>query len=138
MNVLIVSDFTYPRLGGVEVHISHLASNLASTHNHVNSVTVLTRHDDIVGERWSTDPQHKGDDQGGSFKPVLYIYTPMTTMGAGTSLVNFSVSCKHFHDVIKRRRINVVHTHASTSVMALEVALYCRLLSIPMVHTEHR
>ena len=123
VSIMLVSDFYPPRLGGVENHIHALSSSLISLPS-VSHCCVLTRHGSRVGHR----RLRTGVD-------VYYLPTP--ELAAGTSLATFCVSYCYFRSVMKRHSVTVVHTHASTSALSMEVSMYCLALSIPCLHTEH-
>ena len=122
LSVLLVSDFFYPRVGGVEVHIYQLAVSLIRLGL---KVTVLTHH-------------HK-NRQGYHYmgNGIKVYYNTMMTLYDDTSFPTLYGTLKFLREVCIRESVDIVHCHQSTSVTALECLMHARTLGLNTVYTDH-
>lgn len=78
----------------------------------------------------------KGVRYMGKFLKVYYCpYTPMSNIG--TIMPTLTVTFPLFRQIVIRERIDIVHAHQATSVMANECVVYSAALGIPTVYTDH-
>ena len=119
--ILMVSDFFYPRLGGVEMHIWSLSQCLRSAGH---KVVVLTREvDDRRGVRWMTNG-------------LKVYYLPCLVVGAiqvPTFVCNFPL----FRHIVLRESITLVHCHQSASPLAHACMMHAGTMGLPIAYTEH-
>lgn len=147
-----MSDFFYPRLGGVEMHIFCLASCLVRMGHHV----IIMTHG-YGGESNSADKDVKGSrcskrtgvrylavdipcNKTRASSPSSYIkvyHLPLTVMTDEDTLPTFLVSFPLLRWIWIRERIEVVHVHQATSTMANESVAYAAEMGLASVYTDH-
>lgn len=119
MKTLIISDFTYPQMGGVEKHIHDLGEALAK---HGCEVHVAT------GVKLSTPM---------STSQITYHTIPVQSLSCGVSLPCYSLEVLWLSKLHQTYGFDIVHCHQSYSVLALTGLLWARAAGIPAVLTEH-
>ena len=120
--ILMVSDFFYPRLGGVEMHIWSLSQCLLSQGH---KVVVLTRqYDDRRGVRWMTNG-------------LKVYYLPALIMGDAVALPTNLFNFPMFRQIVIREGITIVHAHQATAMMGHACMFHAGTMGIPCVYTDH-
>ena len=122
LSVLLVSDFFYPKLGGVEVHIYQLATSLIRLGL---KITVLTHH---FSNRQGVKYMGNG---------LKVYYNPMISIYDSTSCPILYGCFKKFREIVIKENINLVHCHQCTSVTAAECLMHARTMGLHTVYTEH-
>ena len=122
LSVLLVSDFFYPRVGGVEVHIYQLACSLLRLGV---KVTVLTH--------------HQKDRQGIKYmgNGIKVYYRPTVSLHDDTAVPIFFGAMKYFREVCIKEEVDIVHCHQASSVTTLECIIHGRTLGLRTVLTDH-
>jgi phosphatidylinositol N-acetylglucosaminyltransferase subunit A len=125
--VALVSDFFYPRLGGVEGHIWSLAQCLlARGHGAVV----------ITGSYWLPDGtrrvgvRHMTGGLRVYYLPLLPVFDQAVFPGYFTGLPLLRA-------ILARERVTLVHGHQTTSVLQHECLLQAQLLGYRTVYTDH-
>jgi len=116
--IALVSDWYYPRVGGIEYAINALARNLQ---HRGHDVHIVTGNPSAV--------QHPGNGDG---------FTVIRLKGR--FLAGALVSPKAFHDLyhtLRRGRYDIVHTHGLDSPMAMISLLLAKMIGIPALMTNH-
>jgi phosphatidylinositol glycan class A protein len=123
INVALVSDFYYPAVGGVELQIGELARYLASR---VNQVVVITH---CVGESACFGRQVVGN--------VSTYYLPWHYSSANVIYPTFILEYPEARSILRDEKIDLVHTHQSSSVLGICYGIFGYHLGLRVVHTEH-
>ena len=121
--VALVSDFFYPRLGGVEMHIWSLAQCLL---RRGHKVIVVTHH--YPGGREGVRCMTSG---------LKVYYCPLVTLVDQDSLPTFHAFLPLFRNILIRERVTIVHGHQATSTMTNECILYARTMGYAACYTDH-
>lgn len=120
--VAMVSDFFYPQLGGVEMHIWSLSQHLIRQGHKV--IVITHAYDDRKGVRYMSNG-------------LKVFYIPLRTFWRQGTLVTFMSWLPVFRDILLRERIEIVHAHGLPSNMAGEGMLFARALGRRVVYTDH-
>lgn len=120
--IALVCDFFYPRLGGVEMHIWSLSQNLIRLGHTV--VIVTHSYDNRRGVRYMSGP-------------LKVYYCPIVPMVDQVAMPTFTATLPLLRWIFRRERINVVHGHQATSVLANESMVYGAALGLATVYTDH-
>lgn len=120
--IAFVCDFFYPRLGGVEMHIWSLAQHLIRQGHKV--VVITHSYDSRKGVRYLPGP-------------LKVYYCPIIPMVDQDAFPTFSATLPLIRHILIRERIQIVHAHQATSVMANESLVYAAALGLPSVYTDH-
>jgi phosphatidylinositol N-acetylglucosaminyltransferase subunit A len=123
--ICLVSDFFYPRLGGVELHQYSLAQCLLRRGHKVIVITgTYGDHNQRQGIRYLTNglkvyycPQMSIYNQASL--PTLYSFFPL------------------FRQIAIREGVDIVHGHQTTSSLAHECILHARTMGLCAVFTDH-
>ena len=141
MKIALVSDFFYPRLGGVEMHIYSLAQCLIAQGH---KVIVVTHAYQTKSTSTSTSTNDKGKRAKSKRTGVRYLpgplkvyYCPILPMVDEDALPTFSATFPLLRYIFVREGIDVVHAHQATSTLANEAVAYATALNIPSVYTDH-
>ena len=121
LSVLLVCDFFYPRVGGVEVHIYQLAVSLVRLGCRVS---VLTHNDNRQGVKY----------MGNGVK--VYYNTMISLYDATTVPILYGVF-KYFREIVIKEEVDIVHVHQSTSVTAQECLMHARTMGLHTILTDH-
>ncbi len=126
MNIALISDFFYPRLGGVEMHIYSLAICL---HKQGHKVIIIThayqgKKTKRTGVRYLPGP-------------IKVYYCPILPMTDQDSLPTFCATLPILRYIWIREAIDVVHSHQATSTLAHEAIAYATELGLATVYTDH-
>lgn len=122
LSILLISDFFYPKIGGVEVHIYQLAVSLVRLGC---KVTVLTH--------------HRKNRQGIKImgNGIKVYFNPMITMYDDTTFPTIFGTLKVIREVVLLEKIDIIHCHQSTSVLSLESLMHSKALGLNTIFTEH-
>jgi len=122
LRIAMVCDFFYPRLGGVENHIYNLSQQLLARGHKV--IVVTHAYGGLKGIKYR--------DNG-----MKVYYCPIIPMTDEDALPTFTATLPLMRRIFIRERIQVVHSHQATSVMANEAIVYASALGIATVYTDH-
>ena len=122
LSILLISDFFYPRVGGVEVHIYQLAVSLIRLGC---KVTVLTH--------------HKKNRQGIKYmgNGIKVYFTPLMTLYDDSSLPILLGALKILREICYIEKVDIIHCHQSSSSLSLEGIFHSKLLGVNVVLSEH-
>lgn len=120
--VMMISDFFYPRLGGVEMHIWSLAQCLLDRGHKV--VVVTNQYGKRAGVRYMTN----------GLKVYYMPQLPFCEQASFPSLVCF---LPYLRQIIVREGVTIVHGHQATSTMCHENLFSAKVLGLPTVYTDH-
>ena len=120
--VALVSDFFYPSLGGVEVHIKEMSKVLEKL---VRKVIVITH-------CYPTDYYGPRDIDG-----VKTYYLPFLVITTNVIFPNYITDYPMAKEILLSEGIDIVHTHQSTSPLGLAFGIQGYHLGLRVVHTEH-
>ena len=122
LSILLVSDFFYPRIGGVEVHIFQLATSLIR-----------------LGCRVSVLAHHHKDRQGVRImgNGIKVYFNQLISLHDDTSYPILYGCHKVLREIVIKDKIDIVHFHQGTSVTSLECVLHSRTLGLRLVYTDH-
>ena len=123
----MTSEFFFPSVGGIENHIYSISQCLIKLGH---KVTVLTQ------ERPS-----KGAYGIRYISPGIKVYhIPCHFMKFGVIFPAITGGPLQvlFRDILIREKIDIIHIHASSSVLGIFISLFARFMKIPVVWTLHR
>ena len=122
LSILLIHDFFYPRIGGVEVHIFQLACALLR-----------------LGCRVSVLAHHHKDRQGLRImgNGIKVYFNQLISMHDDTSYPILYGCQKVMREIVIKDEIDIVHLHQGTSVTSLECLLHARTLGLRTVYTDH-
>ena len=122
LSILLISDFFYPKVGGVEVHIYQLAVSLIRLGC---KVTVLTH--------------HRKNRQGIKImgNGIKVYFTPKVTIYDDSSMPILYSAVKILREICYLEKIDIVHCHQSASCLSLEGIIHSKMLGKNVVFTEH-
>jgi phosphatidylinositol glycan class A protein len=122
LSVLLVSDFFYPKIGGVEVHIYQLAVSLIRLGC---KVTVLTH--------------HSQDRQGIKImgNGIKVYFTPLMTLYDGTSMPIMYGALKIIREICYVEKVDIIHCHQTASILSLEGVFHSKIIGKNVVFTDH-
>ena len=121
--VLMVCDFFYPQVGGVEGHIYALAQRLLARGSRV--VVMTHAYGARGGTRYLTDGLK-----------VYYVPRAPWLMDSDTFPTLFG-GFRVLRAIILREGVDVVHGHQTLSTMAQEAVLHAGTMGLPTVFTDH-
>ena len=118
----MISDFFYPRVGGVEMHIWSLSQHLIRLGHHVVIIT-----------------HGYGNRQGVRYMagPLKVYYCPFRPMVDQDIVPTFTATFPLLRWILHRERIQIVHGHQATSVLANESIVYGAELGLATIYTDH-
>lgn len=125
--VALVSDFFYPRLGGVENHIWSLAQELLKLGHKVIVITHAYK-----GRKGIHYLQ-----EGERTPPLKVYYCPIIPMTDEDCLPTFTATYPLLRWILIREQIEIVHAHQATSTLANESVVYAGVLGLASVYTDH-
>ena len=123
-SILLVCDFFYPRLGGVEMHIWSLAQCLL---RRGHKVIVLT-HAYAPGGRAGIRHMTNG---------LKVYYAPLMIMADQCALPLIFGLFPMLRDILIRERIDIIHGHQATSAMMHEALLHAGTMGLRVCYTDH-
>ena len=121
--MLMVCDFFYPQVGGVEGHIYALAQRLLARGSRV--VVMTHAYGARGGTRYLTDGLK-----------VYYVPRAPWLMDSDTFPTLFG-GFRVLRAIILREGVDVVHGHQTLSTMAQEAVLHAGTMGLPTVFTDH-
>ncbi|KAL0220837.1 hypothetical protein RCL1_000691 [Eukaryota sp. TZLM3-RCL] len=122
MNILLISDFFFPNIGGIEVHVLSLALYFQSIGH---CPVVLTR---------SHPPNYSGFVL--LFDKLPCYYLPFLTV-FGVSLPSRRSLFKQLSSISTKHRIDLIHLHQCFSPLSLLSCSLKKSLNVPFVFTHH-
>jgi phosphatidylinositol glycan class A protein len=125
LSIALVSDFFYPNLGGVEMHIYSLAYCLSELGH---KVTIITKSYD---NRQSVRYISLG---------IKCYYLPISSWPLGNIIYpvcTAGINLPLLRSILVREQITICHMHQTTSTLAIETSLYAWLMGITTVITDH-
>lgn len=127
--ICLVSDFCYPRLGGVEGHQYQLAQCLMRRGHRVVVVT----------GSYATDSGGSTGRQGVRYLTggLKVYYCPQMSVVNQASLPTLYTFFPLLRQILLRERVDIVHVHQTTSALAHEAVLHGRTMGYPVVFTDH-
>jgi phosphatidylinositol glycan class A protein len=134
--ICLVSDFFYPRMGGVELHQFCLAQGLIRLGH---KVIVLT------GSYEESNKNVKGVEdaphlrQGIRFMTngLKVYYCPVYAVHSQASLPLLYTLFPLFRNICLREKIQIVHGHQTTSALSHECLLHAKTMGLRTVYTDH-
>eukprot|EP01038_Epipyxis_sp_PR26KG_P005548 gene5548-7667_t len=120
--ICMVSDFFYPNLGGVEMHIWCLSQCLLQ---HGHKVIIITHsYDGRQGIRYMTNG-------------LKVYYLSLAVIYDQVILPTCLSFLPLFRNILIREKISIVHGHQSISPMAHECIMYARTMGYRVCYTDH-
>lgn len=125
VTVAMISDFFFPNVGGVEAHLYSLAFCLRKQGHKVIILTREREDFNLTGVRYYSNDLK-----------VYYISCPSMPSGI---ILPCIISCMSFliRDIMIREKVQVMHGHQSTSLLAIIAAFIATCMEIPYVLTQH-
>lgn len=120
--ICIISDFCYPRLGGVELHQYHLAQGLIRRGHKV--IMITTTYGARQGVRYMTNG-------------LKVYYCPEMPFIKGLALPVLFTFFPLFRHIAIREGIEIVHGHQTTATLAHNCIMYARTMGIKAIFTDH-
>lgn len=120
MRIAMISDFFYPKLGGVENHILNLSKELRKMSHQIIIIT----------------------HSSSGFKGIQYIegfktyYLDIFSLFSGAVFPTILCTAVPIVDILLYEEIDLVHGH-QCSTLAIEGVLHSRILGIPTCFTNH-
>jgi len=122
LSILLISDFFYPKVGGVEVHIYQLAVSLIRLGC---KVTILTH--------------HRKNRQGIKYmgNGIKVYFTPLMALYDDTSYPILYGALKIIREICYTEKVDIIHCHQSASCLSLEGIFHSKMLGKNVVLSEH-
>ena len=122
LSIILISDFFYPKVGGVEVHIYQLAVSLIR-----------------LGCKVSVLTHHRKNRQGIKImgNGIKVYFTPLITLYDDTSMPILFGGLKIIREICYKEKIDIVHCHQSASCLSLESIFHAKILGLNVVFTDH-
>lgn len=122
LSILLISDFFYPKVGGVEVHIYQLAVSLIRLGC---KVTVLTH--------------HRKNRQGIKImgNGIKVYFNPMITLYDDSTIPILYGALKIIREICYLEKVDIIHCHQSASSLTLEGIFHSKMLGLNVVFTDH-
>ncbi|BGP39966.1 Phosphatidylinositol N-acetylglucosaminyltransferase GPI3 subunit [Rhodotorula kratochvilovae] len=125
LNIALISDYFFPKAGGVESHIYCVAQSLAKRNHRV--VVITHAYPPRNGVRWLPNGVK-----------VYYIpVQPLPPTHVHATLPNFFTALPYIRSILIRESIDVVHAHAALSALGMEGIMHARAMGIKAVFTDH-
>lgn len=121
--ICLVSDFFFPRMGGVEMHQYFLAQGLIQRGHKVILITGVYENQ-RVGVRYMTNG-------------LKVYYCPVFPLIAQASPPLFFSFFPLFRDIVLREKVQIIHGHQTTSFLAHECLFHAKTMGIKAVFTDH-
>ncbi|GAA6063987.1 hypothetical protein JCM10212_002419 [Sporobolomyces blumeae] len=125
LNIALISDYFYPKVGGVESHIYDLAQSLAKRNHRV--VVITHAYPPRTGVRWLPN----------GVKVYYVPVQPLPPTHVHATLPNFFTAFCHLREIFVSESIEVVHAHAALSALGMEGIMHARTLGLKAVMTDH-
>ncbi|XP_020590589.1 phosphatidylinositol N-acetylglucosaminyltransferase subunit A [Phalaenopsis equestris] len=120
--ILMVSDFFYPKFGGVESHIYYLSQCLIKLGHKV--VVMTHAYGNRSGVRYMTSG-------------LKVYYVPWRPFFMQNTLPTFYGTLPIIRTIIIREKISVVHGHQAFSTLCHEAVMHARTMGYKTVFTDH-
>lgn len=120
--ICIVSDFFFPNMGGVEMHIWYLSQCLLRLGHKV--VVVTHAYGKRQGVRYMTHG-------------LKVYYLPLSVPYDQVILPTLWAFFPLFRHILLREAVTLVHGHQSTSSLTNECIFYARTMGYPVCYTDH-
>lgn len=120
--ICMVSDFFYPNMGGVEMHIWCLSQCLIQRGHKV--IVVTHAYEGRQGIRYMTNG-------------LKVYYLPLAVFYDQVIFPTFYAFFALFRNILIRERISIVHGHQSISALTNECILYARTMGYKTCYTDH-
>jgi phosphatidylinositol glycan class A protein len=121
--ICMISDFFYPNMGGVEMHIWCLSQCLIQRGHKV--IVITHAYDGRQGIRYMTNG-------------LKVYYLPLSTIIENQVIFPTLFSFfPLFRNILLRERISIIHGHQSVSLLANECILYARTMGYHVCYTDH-
>jgi len=127
-NICIVSDFFFPRLGGVELHQFSLAQCLMQRGHKVVFITGTYSTKNGFNERQGVRYVTNG---------LKVYYCPQLSIANQASLPTLYTFFPIFRQIMLREEIDIVHGHQTTSALAHECIMHAKTMGYKAVFTDH-
>eukprot|EP00792_Barthelona_sp_PAP020_P004718 TRINITY_DN2305_c0_g1_i1.p1 TRINITY_DN2305_c0_g1~~TRINITY_DN2305_c0_g1_i1.p1 ORF type:complete len:498 (+),score=67.36 TRINITY_DN2305_c0_g1_i1:74-1567(+) len=121
-NILLVSDYFYPNMGGVENHMFAMSQCLIERGHKV--VVFTHNYQERFGVRYMVNG-------------LKVYYVPMTHMKDNCAALHFFSTLHYLRNIIIREQIDIVHCHQGFSLMGNEAMLNSNIIGKPVVFTDH-
>lgn len=123
-----MSDWYYPKIGGIESHIDYLSEIMASKGNEVHILTRKYQDSQDVVAAYDTQKRKKG---------IIIHRLKGHTVRRWGAMVDPRISW-FVNDIIRREKFELIHAHSIYSPMAMATAYVGKTLRyIPTVATNH-
>lgn len=122
LNICLVCDFFYPRLGGVEMHIFQLGLCLMERGHKV--IVVTHAYEGRAGVRYMTNG-------------LKVYYLPFKTISEGVVVITMFGLMPLLRNIFIRENIHVVHSHCATSTLGNETIFHARTMGYKTLFTDH-
>jgi len=120
--IAFVSDFFYPRLGGVEMHQYQLAQCLIERGHKV--IIITHAYGDRSGVRYLTNG-------------LKVYYCPLLTLVEQSCFPTIYGFFPLLRTILIREQIEIVHSHQATSYLGLESMIHAKTMGYKVVYTDH-
>ncbi|CRG99186.1 phosphatidylinositol N-acetylglucosaminyltransferase subunit A, putative [Plasmodium relictum] len=120
--ICMVSDFFYPNLGGIEMHIFELSKHLIRKGFKV--IVVTHCYNNRTGVRW----------MGNGIKVYYLPFYPFLDIVTFPNIIGTLPLCRN---ILYREKVDIVHGHQATSPLAHEFILHAKSLGIKTIYTDH-
>eukprot|EP01103_Thecamoeba_quadrilineata_P002605 TRINITY_DN1252_c0_g1_i2.p1 TRINITY_DN1252_c0_g1~~TRINITY_DN1252_c0_g1_i2.p1 ORF type:complete len:240 (+),score=51.50 TRINITY_DN1252_c0_g1_i2:163-882(+) len=121
-NIAMVSDFFYPNVGGVELHIYQLSQCLIKRGNKV--IIITHTYNKRKGIRYMTN----------GLKVYYIPLLPVYNEGGAPQVI---ATLPLFRYILIREQITIVHSHQAFSAMAHEAIMHSATMSYKCCFTDH-
>ncbi|CEQ39130.1 SPOSA6832_00631, partial [Sporobolomyces salmonicolor] len=121
----LISDYFYPKVGGVESHIYSLAQSLAKRNHRV--IVITHAYPPRSGVRWLPN----------GVKVYYVPVQPLPPTHVHATLPNFFTCLPYLRSIFLRESIDVVHAHAALSALGMEGIMHARAMGVRAVFTDH-
>lgn len=121
-NIALVSEFFFPRLGGVEMHIYHLARRLQDRGHKV--IVITNTHGNRQGIRYLSSG-------------VKVYYAPIHGYFIQACIPTLFFRLPLIRCIFLREKIQILHGHQATSMMHYEISVIAKTMGLKTVFTDH-
>ncbi|KAL8291788.1 hypothetical protein RQP46_002046 [Phenoliferia psychrophenolica] len=125
LNIAMICDYFFPKVGGVESHIYSLAEALAQLDH---KVVIITH----------SYPPRSGIRYLPYGIKVYHIPVhPLPPTHVHATLPGFFTALPYVRNILIREQIDVLHAHASLSAEGMEGIFHARTMGVKVVFTDH-
>ncbi|BGP24600.1 Phosphatidylinositol N-acetylglucosaminyltransferase GPI3 subunit [Rhodotorula toruloides] len=146
LNIALVSDYFFPKVGGVESSIYNLAQSLVKRGHRVRGASILLNLDAVRLTLSSEQvvvithayPPRNGVRWLPNGVKVYYVpVQPLPPTHVHATLPNFFTAFPWIRSILTRECIEVVHAHAALSALGMETIMHARTMGVKAVFTDH-